>query len=145
MSNVFVIKQQNKHVSVRHNSRHYVIGFQTAFMARKVQYYIHPEPQIVVVKHNPFISLKNDLEQHGYELDLKMDTDVKLFIQKNNGSPLDPMNDGNFHFASHKISEFFDMPIKQNLGVIMPYMLEEEDEYEFMFRSCMIEPVDKFL
>ena len=99
----------------------------------------------MVVKLNPFISLKKDLEQHGYELDLKMDTNVKLFIQKNNGSPLDPMNDGNFHFASHKMSEFFNMPIKQNIGVIMPYALEQEDDHEFMFRSCMIEAVETFM
>lgn len=137
--NIYTIKQQNKVVSVKHASKQYVIGFQNAFITRKVQYTMHPEPEIVLLRDTTF-SLHEDLKVHGYDIDLRVDVKATLFIPKCIGSTLHPMNDGLYHFHTFKFHEFMQLPIKDRLGVVMPYALELEDEHDFMFRACVIDP-----
>ena len=140
MKKIFVIKQQNKHVSVMHAQKHYVIGFKNVLTARKVQYSLHPEPKMMLLR-DTVISLKNDLEKQGYDMNLNVDVRATLFIPKCQGTALHPLNDAHYHCHSYTFSEFLSLPLKNNLGIVMPYTLEEEDDHEFMFRSCVIDPL----
>jgi hypothetical protein len=140
MKKIYVLKQQNKHVSVIHAKRHYVIGFQNVLTARKVQYSLHPDPKMILLR-DTIVSLKDDLDKQGYDLNLKLDVRATLFIPKCKGSVLHPLNDAHYHCDSHTFSEFLYLPLKNNIGIVMPYSLEEEDEDEFMFRSCVIDPL----
>jgi hypothetical protein len=63
-----------------------------------------------------------------------------LFIPKCAGSIHDPMNDGGFHMDNVLESEFLLYPVTKNIGIVVPYKLEQEDSEEFMFKAYVIDP-----
>ena len=133
MATIYTLQQKDRTLSILHKKRNYVIGFKNVIMARKVHYFMHPEPKLLL--------LCNDyLEKDVDNVKIHIDPKGTLFIPKMNGSFLDPMNDGNFHMAHHKEAEFLSFPFVKNLGIIMPYDLIEESEDEFIFRSVVVDP-----
>lgn len=135
---IFTIKQGNKTLSTKSKDCHYVIGFKSAFAARKVQYSMQPEPDIMMLRcSNTYISL----DRYGINDDLVMDANATLFIPKCKGSTLERMNDGGFHLYETTYKEFLDYPFIKNLGVIIPHYLTHEDEHEFAFKSVVIDPL----
>ena len=136
----FTLKQGNKTLSMVQNQRHYVIGFKNALTARKVQYSMHPEPKLTLIRDTD-IYLKDDFDAHGYDLSLTIDVKATLFIPKCVGSTLHPMNDGGFHMQQYNDNEFLLLPVEKQLGLILPYELQEENEDEFIFKTCVIDPI----
>jgi hypothetical protein len=51
------------------------------------------------------------------------------------------MNDGGFHLHQYSEDEFMRLPIEKQLGIIVPYDLQEESDEEFMFKAYVVEPV----
>lgn len=132
---MFTLKQGNKTVGLVHKNNHYIIGFESFIKARKVQYNLHPNPEIMLVRGDT-------IDKHLYfgDIDLKLDIDATLFLPKYKGSPNDPMNDGNYHLNSEIYNEFIVYPFFKNIGIILPTELKDEDENEFMFKAHVIEP-----
>lgn len=129
---MYTIKQGSKTVGFRYDKRHFIIGFNNPIVARKVQYGLHPEPKFTLVPDT-----KIDLSP---DVDLLLDTKATLFIPKFEGSPSDPMNDGMFHLNKMSSVDFLSLPLISNVGVIMPYRLEEESSFEFIYKAQIIEP-----
>jgi hypothetical protein len=140
VNSVYTLRRGNKTVSLLHFNRHYVIGFKNLTMMRKVHYSIDPEPNILIMRETN-IDLHKDLHNKGYDLNLTLDVSATLFIPKCRGSTLEPMNDGGFHIHEYKENDFLELPIKKNLGVVLPYHLECEDDDEFVFKACVIDPM----
>lgn len=130
---MYTLKQGNKTMSVYTCQKHYVIGFQKVLLARHVQYMLHPEPKLTLIK-DPKEYARNR------KMSLAMDGKATLFVPKCRGSTLHPMNDGNFHLHQYKTEEFMMFPYEKQLGIVIPYFLQEESEDEFMFKSLVIEP-----
>lgn len=141
MNKIHTLQQRNKTVSVVHYDRHYVIGFRNPYLLRKVHYSMHPEPKLILLRDNDTVFQK-EFEENGYDISLTMDFNATLFIPKCAGSTLHPMNDGGYHMNSYKESDFLAFPIRKRLGIIMPYKLEDEDDKEFMFKVCVIDPMN---
>jgi hypothetical protein len=126
-----IIKQKNKTLGLTHNNRHYIIGFPKLNLARKVHYNIHPEPNLTLIR--------GDMIIHE---DIEFDTSSTLFIPKCKGSIWEPMNDGCFHLSHMKKDEFYILPGKNRIGIIIPYNLEEETEDQFMFKVSVVNPIN---
>lgn len=137
---MYTIQQKNKTIGMSHNERHYVVGFKSSKLARKVQYALHPEPKLILVRGTD-IDLSKDLQNKGInDLSLIVDTEATLFMPKFKGSSEDPLNDGGYHLHNVLYKDFVTYPFTKMIGVIMPYDLLEENEEEFVFRSHVIEP-----
>jgi hypothetical protein len=135
---MYTIRQKNKTVSVEHNQRHYVLGFKNAMLARKVHYNLHPQPKFILIRDDNPIDLKPHLD---IDVALNLEVASTLFIPKfTKGSIWDPMNDGMFHLHQIHEVEFFSLPLAKNLGIIVPYKLEDETSDDFMFKVYMLDP-----
>jgi hypothetical protein len=126
-------------VSVKSNNINYVIGFKSLSYAKKVQYNIHPEPKIILLKSNVQIVKNEELS-----IDITIDNEATLFIEKHLGDVMDPLNDGGFHISTTKINDFILYPNSKNIGIILPFDLLDETENEFIFKSFVIDPPSDF-
>ncbi len=130
---MYTIKQGNKTFGLMHGEQFYIIGFSNNKMARKVQYNLHPQPYIHLKKNK---QIELDIMKKKVMIDPVSD----LRIQKYQGDPNDPMNDGNYHISVYYDSEFLVYPYKKMVGIILPYDLIEETDKEFHFLSTVIDP-----
>lgn len=146
-----VLKQGNKSVSLVDMQRHYVIGFQSPLMARKVHYNLHPDAsERLRVERAESIDITRDITQRLEDLGVpfqgecvSIDTRALLFVPKvmsGGSTATDPANDAGMHLSVVDFAEFMLYPFEHNLGVIMPYDLLHERPHEFIFRSHVIDP-----
>ncbi len=144
-----VLKQGNKSVSLVDMRRHYVIGFQSPLMARKVHYNLHPDAsEKLRIERAESIDITrdlarglNDLGVAFYGESVKIDTRALLFVPKlTSGDAMDPANDAGMHLSTVDHAEFILYPFEHNIGVIMPYDLLHDRPHEFVFRSHVIDP-----
>ena len=49
---MYTICRGNKTVSVKSDNKDYIIGFNKILIAKSVQYNIHPEPKIILLRSN---------------------------------------------------------------------------------------------
>lgn len=129
---MYTINSGNKTVSVHSDNIHYIIGFKNVRIARKVQYNMHPEPIITIIK-NPETQITNN--------NVHLNNDVTLFIPK---APLDlppAMRDGGYHIHEYKENDFMALPSTRNIGIIIPIKLQEETNEEFVFKSILFDPM----
>jgi hypothetical protein len=137
---MFTIQRGNKTVGLMHKNHHFVIGFKSVTHARQVQYHLHPDPTLTLVRGDE-IDLRSHLEKKGIkQMSLIIDTKATLFLPKFKGTSTDPMNDGGYHLNNILYNDFVTYPVTKMVGIIMPYDLVEETAEEFMFRSHLIEP-----
>lgn len=140
MNKIYTINLKNKTISAFHQERHYVIGFSKISMARKVHYSLHPEPNLLILRDTN-IDLRDDLAKMGYEAPLKLDVNATIFIPKLQGAFLDPMNDTGYHIEDMPEKDFLELPVKKNLGIVMPYKLTHECQEELVFKAYVIDPL----
>jgi len=137
---MFTIKQGNKTVGLSHKEKHYVIGFENVIMARRVQYSMHPEDNITLMRGDG-INLSNHLEQIRIQkTSLILDVEATIFVPKYKGSACNPLGDGSFHLGIEKYDEFVTYPFTKSLGIILPHKILHEDDEEFTIQSHVIEP-----
>lgn len=149
---VHVIKQRAHTVSYREvlhdtRTRHYIIGFQSVAQARKVQYSLAPEPSLYLQRtdfEDVTPQINEGLTKFGVaslDASIIIDTRARLHIPKGDAKlPSDhPLNDGNFHLSSIPMEEFLMFPFEKDIGIIIPYDLEKEDDNEFVFVSQVVE------
>jgi hypothetical protein len=136
---MYTIKQGSKTVGLSHRDKHYIIGFDNLATAKKVQYTMHPQPEITLLRGGG-INIGPHLKQLGLNnTSLVLDIGGTLFIPKYKGSP-SPMNDGAYHLGLDKYDEFITYPLTKSIGIVLPYDLTQEDEDEYMFKAHVIEP-----
>ena len=126
---IYVLRQGSKTIGLTHCDRSYIIGFRKVIQARNVHYYMHPEPEIKLLR-GKLILHKN----------ISFDTSSHLSIPKCNGSIHDPMNDGGFHLHNMQEKEFFELPGK-GVGIICPYQLQYETDDDFVFKVQVVDPL----
>lgn len=139
---IYILQQKNKSLSLLHNEKHYVIGFKNVIHARSVHYNLHPEPKMKILNEK-VAKPSASANTHTY-----ISGDVRLQIPKCRGSIHEPMNDGNFQRLSsaspmkeYPNEEFIKWPFHKQLGVLLPYFLEDESHEHFIFRTIMIDPM----
>lgn len=125
---MYTLKLGNKTMSLTNNSKFYVIGFQNALHARKVQYSIHSDFN--------FTLLRDDNKQKDK---LIYDDNATLFIPKCIGSTLLPENDIGLHLQEEK--DFLSFPVTKQLGIIVAHTLIDEDNNEFVYKSLVFESI----
>jgi hypothetical protein len=141
-SRVFTINRGSKTVGFYDTKSPYIIGFRYSRIARNVMHNLHPEPLFTLVRgiEAPSRLSVSDIKKHPVELSI--DSNATLFIPKYEGSSSDPMNDGGFHMETLAIDDFVAYPVTKAVGVILPYVLIEENQEEFIYRSHVIQPCD---
>lgn len=126
---IYTLQQSSKKLSIVHRNKNYYIGFQKVNMARKVQYSLHPEPNILLVRGDPI----------KFE-EITFDTNSFIFIPKCHGSIWEPMNDAGFHMNQVDDTEF-SLNLTVHCGIIMPDKLVFEDDDEFIFSTSVFDPI----
>lgn len=126
---IYTIQQSSKKLSLNHKNKPYFIGFKTVNLARKVQYSLHPEPNILLVRGDP----------RKFE-EVTFDTNSILFIPKCKGSIWDPMNDAGFHMNRIDDTEF-SLNLTVRCGLIYPDKLIFEDNEDFIFSASVFDPI----
>ena len=102
---------------------------------------MHPEPKFDLLR-NDLIDLSKDLNNAGvFDISLSMDIGATLFIPKFKGDFMNPMNDAGFHMDSHSEEDFLMFPIHKNIGIVMPILLQDENEDEYIFKVMVMDPV----
>lgn len=133
---MYTLRRGASTVSYQDSGRHYVIGFKNVNMARNVHYSMHPEPNFKLERTDQI-----GVSSAAFNLQLIMNPNAKLYIPKfTGGSIWDSMNDGSFHLDSVWADDFVMYPFTKGLGIIMPYLLEDEDKEVFVFKSCVVDP-----
>lgn len=128
--------------------RHYVVGFKTAVLARKVHYNIHPSPYLRL-EHRDVVDITTDVNTRLKDVDpvdglVTVHMSSRLFVPKmeHNGGPLYPGNDGGFHLETVDIKQLYMMPFSKNVGVIFPYDIESESRADLVLICQVINPAN---
>lgn len=135
---IFTLNQNNRSLSVVHKEKHYVIGFKNITLARKIYFTIEKNPNIDIIRYNDIKSKLKD-----FNITINFDTEATLFIKKKEGAVWSSMFDVGYYINEYKDNEFFLFPIEKQLGIVMPYKLEEETEYEYMLKALIIDPTEE--
>lgn len=150
-----VIKQGGKFVCYNEitssfRTRPYIIGFATVSLARHVQYTMAAEPDIRLQRRD-FIDITHDvsrgLDEFGIEPpntnSIIIDTRALLHISKCK-KPVSshPLHDAGFHISDIPVEDFMMYPFDKNVGVIMPYHIEDENDDIITFKANVIEATD---
>jgi hypothetical protein len=154
MNNVYILKQQSKALSITVNShaasRNYVIGFQSVHMARKVHYSLSPDIEPSLVRVNNF-EVTDEVNQGLSSLNkpivkgkIYIDTHALLHIPKKDQNLSEELGDMNLHLQSVDYLDFMMYPFEQNIGIIMPYRIEKENQYEIQFLSNVVDALDTY-
>lgn len=140
---VYVICKRSDHLCVYHKRQNYLIAFQNITHARKVQYTINIEPQIMLLRDTN-IDLHQDMLKRGYDVRLNLDVNSTLFIPKNKEASVDCIDDGLFTMHPMTENDFYGFPMQypKARGIVVPYFLIDETDDEFMFRCHVVDPID---
>lgn len=134
---VFTLRQGNKTVGFYNSQKPYIIGFRHSKVARNIMHALHPTPEFTLLRDNP-VSLT--VPEMVPPTTLTIDSSATLFIPKFSGSSTDPLNDGGFFVETCAYDDFIVYPMTKNVGVILPYVLIDENKNEFTYRAHVIEP-----
>ena len=85
---------------------------------------MHPEPNLILLS--------------PYKENQNIGT---LYVQKCKGSIHEAMNDGAFHLSQMPYDDFIDLPVKNNLGIILPYEIKHETHKEIALKSFVFAPI----
>lgn len=149
----YTIKRQSQTLGLaeRHGERlrHYIVGFKSVVMARKVQYNIHPEP-ILRLERQSAIDITSSINACLLEVGLNtvpsvtIDVLSRLYVPKmmHTGGAVEPLNDGGFHLDEQPYDDMFMLPFSKNIGIVLPYELEYENQRELVLLCQVIDPAD---
>lgn len=154
MNNIYILKQQSKALSLTNNTkfatRNYVIGFQSVHMARKVHYSLSPDVQPSLIRVNNF-EVTDEVNEGLASLNkpivqgkIYIDTHALLHIPKKDQSLPEELTDMNLHLQSVDYLDFMMYPFEQNIGIIMPYKIEKENQFEIQFLSNVVDALDTY-
>lgn len=131
----YMIHKNNKMIGFYYKNKPFVIGFKSAPIARNVMYHLPVEPTFTLLPSNPKV-----LQNESLGIDLLIDNEATLFIPKTDFLSL-PKEEG-YYLLDMEYQEFLIYPYTKNIGVIIPYVLLDENEEEFIYRSHVIDPLD---
>ena len=133
-----------KKVSVFHNEKHYAIGFKNQILARHVQYNLFhtldtaKDPIIYLCKKDTDSTINIDFKSKQATMSFCNNAD--LYIQK--AKPIsDRIVYSPYHLDVVPEKTFLCYPIDQNIGIVIPEEIVEEDD-DIMVLQCQM--IDSF-
>ena len=133
---MYTINQKHVPMRVAYGSRKYLVGFSNLTFARKVLYSLHPDmSRIRLLPNDPRIVRSEPLETT-----ICIDAVATIFLPKHEhpGGHMHPLNDASNHLATVSEHVFFNAMYKPLSGIVVPYVLVDEDENEFVFTCHVI-------
>ena len=150
----YILKRKNQTLGLTEHHgdrlRHYVVGFKSVMLARKVHYTIHPDP-IIRLERSDFIDITTEVNAgllsfglNAVSSNITIDVLSKLYIPKaeHPGGATAPLNDGGFHLEEQPLEELFMLPFDNNIGIILPTDIEYETPRNIIMSCQVIDPVD---
>lgn len=135
---MYTIKSGNKTIGINLYDKNYVIGYNSAILARKVQYNINPEPKIILFK-NDNLNINKKIKQNNSDINIDININT-LYIPKYDKNKINiPINNEGFHLHTIKSDDFMLYPFSKNIGIIIPFKLIEENNNEFIFNAHVID------
>lgn len=132
-------------------TRHYVVSFGCARVARKVLHWLHPEPTLRLERARDDDDITEDVQSAlagsagsaaAPAAAVVINTSGRLYLPKMDGCCLQPANDGGFHLHEMPEHDVYMLPFTRNLGVLLPRELVSEDAREMVFDCSVIEPCE---
>lgn len=146
IKNYFVLRQANKSIGLRSNETSYILGFENKVQARHVQYNMHPEQELQLVRSGNIINVGEEvqlgLRQLGVDRHFNsiIIEDVKVVVAKSDQSLPSALKDGGFHMETLPGEEFICMPFTKHIGIIIPLEIDYEDNKQIVLSADLIEP-----
>ena len=136
----FTLKAGNKTLGLNDNGMHYIIGFRNVYLARRVQYVMHPTPNLALYRGG-------GLKRKDQHTDIVIDTEAKLFIPKQElkGGPHHPLNDGGWHLDTKEYKQLLMTPFKYQVGLIMVTNILNEIPIDIEADCWVLEPNESFM
>lgn len=140
MKPISVIQKNNNCLGLTHLGRKYVVGFRHNSIAGKVLHYIDPADKMLMMKQDPKIMIEPKTKTN-----LTIDSKATLFIPKLQVFGKDAGElEKDLNLAYVDYTDFLTFPATHNTGIIIPYVLILEDDFEFIYRSHVIDPLSSF-
>jgi hypothetical protein len=113
----------------------YVIGFKHLPIAAKVMHHVNGEEKMQLMSTN-----KQTFQEPETQTTLYIDSKATLFIPKLQSFGQNTSNQ-DLTIYSLPFEEFLLYPKNKQVGVIVPYVLLQEDEHEFIYQAHVIDPL----
>ena len=135
MAAVYTLRRDARTLSVRdaETERDYVVGIRSVYAARRAQYHLGTEPRLVLERATrPSLS---SVYGRGTLL-------IPLLPPAHRPPPAAAGHCWGFHLVMHRAAEFYQLPLKQNLGIALAYELVAETDAGLTFRVHLLEPFE---
>jgi hypothetical protein len=129
---VYTIKSKNQTIGYKYQvnniDKNLILCFKNVITARKVHYNLHPNPVLELDKVPADGSI------------VTVDCTLNIPKMEHTGGYLHAMNDGGFYLSESSSEEIHSLPYTANVGLILPYRLDDEDSQKFVFKSIIVSP-----
>ena len=138
MRKAFTIRQGAKTVGIADGGRHYIVAFERVALARKVQYFMHPERAPDLARGDVVVRPGDPDDPQSVAIAINCSLSVPKTTLS--GGAWAAMNDGGFHLHEEPALDVYALPITGNLGLILPFDVAEEDATAIRLNCHVIEP-----
>jgi hypothetical protein len=154
---VSVIQNSKKNVlSVQSNNKNMLVGFPTQNMAARVCMNLPVKPQLSLTRkasENIALDVKRSLMQLNVPIrnvadNITVDVSAELVIHKELpreyelNDTIDILIFNDFHVDDVLAMDFMMYPFDRNIGIVIPYSLDFENDDKYVFTCNVIEPSD---
>lgn len=141
--NLIVKNKPKTSLSLSHEDRIYVVGFQEKRHAKYVKNVLSTFPRLEMRRERTD-NVKDDINKGLLEMglpafhdsDVMIDVNADLMINKR--ADLEP--DSDYEIEEVDFAEFIMYPFEKYLGVIMPYDISHENLDKIYFKAHVVEP-----
>jgi len=126
---LYTLRNKTRDLSLQYNTKKYVVVFKRLVQVHKVQYSITTDCKINIL--NPL-----DKKDFSY-----ISGNLMLSIPKYKyKSMLELQSQEYFYIKKYENTDILSLPNHKDIGLLVPYMFEDETDDEFIFRTIMIDP-----
>lgn len=144
------IKTKHGLLGCVHDTKPYVVGFNSARTAHRIARVIATPPTLRL-ERNRKLDVTEEVKRELMDLGLggatftsiTIDVDSLLYVPKNT----DPEMAFEGHVCEMDTADFYYLSFENNVGLVMPYETQSEDDEHWVLRANVVDPsgdIDKF-
>lgn len=141
-SKLITIKRESKFIAISGDKKQYIIGFMNTRDAHCIKEQMNDSYNVYVKSSNTY-NISSNIKKTMLELNLPIYNISDTIIVDNEAMILFPKNENkntNYNYSLYNISydNFVQIPLKNNLGLMIPYKMINENKEGYIFNACLI-------
>lgn len=135
-TSIYTLRHNSAAIGCIHKKTNFIVGFKSLNLARKIHY------NLQCPDHGMHM-MEGIRRLHNNELNIEFDVEATLFLPKsrNDRATLNAIDDLGIYLDTMDITQFYNIPFKTMTGLIIPLLILDETEEEFVIRSHVLYPV----